>query len=301
MELRQLHTFKTVVETKGFTRAASALSYAQSSVTAQIQALEEELGVKLFDRLGKRVILTAAGERLLPYATQMLELQETILHTFVSDTIPSGTLSIGAPESLAAFRLPAIIRAYTHMYPDVKITLRPGVCWELRNLARSGELDIVFLLEPEVREPDLHIEILIHEPMAVIAPPDHSLAALPSVQTTDFHRYTFLHTEPGCSYRTLFEQHLRNYGIVPDASLEFWSIEAIKNCVLSGLGLAFLPLITVQQEIKDQRLVSLMWDDTDCRVATQMAYHKNKWLSPALQEFIQVVHAHVDEWKKEAL
>lgn len=71
MELRQLHTFKTVAEAKGFTRAASVLSYAQSSVTAQIQALEEELGVKLFDRLGKKVMLTAAGERLLPYAAQL--------------------------------------------------------------------------------------------------------------------------------------------------------------------------------------------------------------------------------------
>ncbi|WCN38469.1 LysR family transcriptional regulator [Aneurinibacillus uraniidurans] len=301
MELRQLHTFKTVVETKGFTRAAAALSYAQSSVTAQIQALEDELGVKLFDRLGKKIMLTTAGEQLLPYAIQMLDLHETALRAFTSHTVPSGTLTIGAPESLAAFRLPAIIRAYTQMYPDVKITLRPGVCWELRNLARSGELDIVFLLEPEVRELDLHIETLVHEPMTVVAPPDHILAARDSVQTENFHGHTFLHTEPGCSYRTLFEQQLRSCGITPDTSLEFWSIEAIKNCVLSGLGLAFLPLITVQQEIQDGRLIPLAWDDRACRVATQMAYHKNKWLSPALSEFINLVHTHTSGWRNAAL
>lgn len=300
MELRHLYTFKVVAEVKGFTKAAETLSYAQSSVTAQIQALEEELGTKLFDRLGKKVILTAAGEKLLPYALRMFELHDAAIQELTMDNIPAGTITIGAPESLAAFRLPAIIREYTRRYPHVKIILRPGVCWELRSFARSGELDVVFLLEPEAKEHDLHIETLVMEKMAIIAPPDHPLALLPAITAADIQEETMLHTEPGCSYRTLFEKYLSSFGVFPGTDLEFWSIEAIKNCVMSGLGLSFLPLITVEKEIAEGKLRALQWNDEPCRVATQMAYHKKKWLSPALQEFLKLVEQHAQTWNEKS-
>jgi DNA-binding transcriptional LysR family regulator len=300
MELRNLYTFKIVAEVKGFTKAAELLSYAQSSVTAQIQALEEELHTKLFDRLGKKVVLTAAGEKLLSYASRMLELHDEAIQAITSDIVPAGTLTIGAPESLATFRLPAIIQEYTSLFPQVKIILRPGLCWELRSMARSGEMDVVFLLEPEVTEQDLHIETLVIENMVIVAPPAHPLAQKTTVQTPELKGETFLHTEPGCSYRTLFEKHLNSHGIFPGDDLEFWSIEAIKHCVMSGLGLSFLPLITVEKEIAEGKLKSLTWDDTHCRVATQMAYHKKKWISPALKEFLALVHKHAQVWKKAA-
>ncbi|MFT9848928.1 LysR family transcriptional regulator [Aneurinibacillus sp. REN35] len=296
MELRHLHTFKVAAEVKGFTKAADILSYAQSSVTAQIQALEEELGMKLFDRLGKKVLLTSAGEKLLPYAQQMIELHDAAVQALTTSTVPAGTLTIGAPESLAAFRLPAIIREYTKRYPQVKITLRPGVCWELRGLARSGELDVVFLLEPETTEHDLEIQTLVMEKMAIISPPDHPLTKRQSITGEDLKEETLLHTEPGCSYRTLFERHLNSCGVFPASDLEFWSIEAIKNCVMSGLGLSFLPWITVEKEIADGTLRALNWNDESCRVATQLAYHKKKWISPALQEFLMLVETHARSW-----
>ncbi|MBN6186636.1 LysR family transcriptional regulator [Aneurinibacillus sp. BA2021] len=298
MELRHLQTFKIAAEVKGFTKAADILSYAQSSVTAQIQALEEELGTKLFDRLGKKVLLTEAGEKLLPYAQRMIELHDAAVQALTTSTVPAGTLTIGAPESLAAFRLPAIIRKYTKRFPQVKIILRPGVCWELRSLARSGEHDVVFLLEPEVTEHDLEIKTLVMEKMAIVSPPDHPLAQRESVTEEDIKEETFLHTEPGCSYRTLFEKHLNSCGIFPASDLEFWSIEAIKNCVMSGLGLSFLPWITIEKEIADGTLRALKWNDESCRVATQMAYHKKKWISPALQEFLNLVEQHARSWNQ---
>ncbi|MED0757237.1 LysR family transcriptional regulator [Aneurinibacillus thermoaerophilus] len=299
MELRNLHTFKVVAEVKGFTKAAELLSYAQSSVTAQIQSLEEELKTRLFDRLGKKVILTTAGEKLLSYATQILELHDAAIQAITSDSVPAGTLIIGAPESLAAFRLPAIIREYTTLYPQVKIILRPGVCWELRSLARNGELDVVFLLEPEAQEAVLYIETLATEKMVIIAPPEHPLATGKNIKTPELKNETFLHTEPGCSYRTLFEAHLNSCGVFPGSDLEFWSIEAIKNCVMSGLGLSFLPLITVEKEIMEGKIAALDWDDSACRVATQMAYHKKKWLSPALKEFLSLVGQHAKRWRQQ--
>ena len=298
MELRYLFTFIVVVEVGSFTRAANKLGYAQSSVSAQIQALETELEIPLFDRLGKNIILTDAGQRLLPYAHEITKMHNFAKEAIRLDNAFSGTLTIGAPESLAAFRLPGIIRDYKSLYPEVKIILKPSVCWELHNHIRSGELDLAFWLQPETEDGDLHIETLVHEKMALIAPPGHPLVPCGHVEPAHLKDEIILHTEPGCTYRTLFEQHLNSHGIFPNPDLEFWSIEAIKNCVMSGLGLSFLPLITVQNELREGKLMLLAWDDKPQRLATQIAYHKKKWISPTLREFLLLVEQHAAEWRQ---
>ncbi|AFH59340.1 LysR family transcriptional regulator [Paenibacillus caseinilyticus] len=299
MESRYLFTFLVVVEMGSFTRAAAQLGYAQSSVTAQIQALEAELEAPLFDRIGKKILITDAGRRLLPYAQEISRLHTLAKDALRSDAELAGTLAIGAPESLAAFRLPEILREYRERYPKVKITLKPGGCWTLRDLTRSGELDLTFLLQPETEDKDLFIRTLVQERMALVAPPAHPLAASQRVEPLDLQGETILHTEPGCTYRAMFEQHLHHHGVFPDPDLEFYSIETIKNCVMSGLGLSFLPWITVRNEIREGKLAGLAWDDRPQRPATQIAYHTKKWRSPALHEFLALVDKHAERWRKE--
>lgn len=299
MESRHLFTFLVVVETGSFTRAAQKLDYAQSSITAQIQALESELGLPLFDRIGKKIMLTDAGRRLLPYAQEIAKIHSMAKDALHAEAEVSGSLKIGAPESLAAFRLPEIIREFRLRYPEVQIILQPGQCLELRERVRSGELDVAFLLQPEVEDRDLHIETLVQEPMALVAPADHPLQTKKEVQPADLKDQTILHTESGCSYRTLFEHYLNSHGVFPDPNLEFWSIEAIKQCVISGLGLSFLPLIAVRTELREGKLVKLNWDDVSQRVATQLAYHQKKWRSPALAEFLELIQTYAKRWRSE--
>ncbi|WP_042198655.1 LysR family transcriptional regulator [Paenibacillus camerounensis] len=297
MESRHLFTFLVVVEAGSFTRAAQKLDYAQSSITAQIQALEIELGQPLFDRIGKKIMLTDAGRRLLPYAQEISRMHALAEGALRSETELSGVLRIGAPESLAAFRLPGIIKEFRMSHPQVRITLKPGVCWELTEMARTGELDLVFLLQPDTEYKDLTCETLIQVEMTLVAPLDHPLTALQEVMPLDLKQETILHTEAGCTYRTLFERHLNSHGVYPDPNLEFWSIEAIKQCVMSGLGISFLPLITVRNELSEGKLARLNWNDESQRVATQMAYHNKKWVSPALDEFLAIVQIHAAEWR----
>lgn len=296
MELRQLFTFIAVVETGSFTRAATQLSYAQSSVTAQIQALESELETPLFNRLGNKTVLTDAGQRFLPYAQEI-----TRMHTMAKDAIRfqsefSGTITIGAPESLAAFRLPDIIRDYKRLYPDVSIILKPGLCWEMGDRIRSGELDLAFRMTLESEERDLYTKTLIRERMALIAAPDHRLASKGNFEPVDLKDEVILCTEPGCLYRIMFEQALAKHGIFPNPGLEFWSLEAIKNCVMSGLGISFLPLVAVRKELREGKLAQLDWDDEPQRFDTQIAYHKNKALTPPLREFLVLTERHAARW-----
>ncbi|MDT3424752.1 DNA-binding transcriptional LysR family regulator [Paenibacillus forsythiae] len=213
MESRHLFTFLVVVEAGSFTRAAQKLDYAQSSITAQIQALESELGQPLFDRIGKKITLTDAGRRLLPYAQEISK-----MHAMAEDALRSpsgigGSLKIGAPESLAAFRLPGIIREYRERFPQVEMILKPGFCWDLRGMIRSGEVDLAFLLQPESEDRELHAETLVQEEMALVAPVNHRLAHRALVEPLDLKEETILHTETGCSYRLLFEQHLNRHGV----------------------------------------------------------------------------------------
>ncbi|RAL26608.1 LysR family transcriptional regulator [Thermoflavimicrobium daqui] len=300
MELRQLYTFKVVAELKGFTKAAEKLGYAQSSVTAQIQALEEELKTPLFDRLGKRIALTEAGKRLLPYALTLLQTHDEAKKVVQAGHEPSGTLIIGAPETLASFRLPEVIQKYKQLYPQVRITLKPGVCWEMRNLLRRGELDVAFLLEPIVEDGDLNIEALVTEQMGLIASTNHPLSTRSKVEIEDLIQETFLQTESGCSYRSIFEGYLCENGIKVDSDLEFWSIEAIKNCVYAGLGIAYLPLVTCMKEVMEGKLTLLNWGDTIEPVVTQLAYHKHKWMTPALKAWNKLVREYAVSWRLES-
>lgn len=128
-------------------------------------------------------------------------------------------MTIGAPESLAAFRLPEIIREFRSKFPQVKFILKPGVCWEFPDLIRSGGLDLAFLLQPENNDQDLITIILVQEKMALIAPPDHYLVNYDYVEPEDLKNETLLHTEPGCNYRELFEQQLNSRGIFPNPDL----------------------------------------------------------------------------------
>ncbi|RXT13717.1 LysR family transcriptional regulator [Ammoniphilus sp. CFH 90114] len=298
MEFRQLHTFLTLAEIRGFTRTAEWLGYAQSSVTAQIQALEEELGVKLFDRLGKKVVLTEAGEKLLPVAQEIQRLHDYAKELVRDSKEPSGTLVIGATESLAAYRLPPIIQSYRQRFPQVKLILRPGFCSELRNDVREGKLDMSFLLGPEVPSTDLILETLALEKMVLIAPNDHRLIGTKGIDAHDLQKEMILHTEPGSSYRMSFEQYLKSHNILEHQSGDFWNIEAIKSCVISGLGISYLPKFTIESELRENKLSELDWKDPIPAVSMHMTYHKSKVISPALREWMNLVLEHAKLWQE---
>ena len=289
MELKHLNTFRVLARELNFSKAAETLNYAQSSVTAHIQALEDELGVPLFERLGKRVVLTGAGQRLLASAEKMLALAAEIKHIVPSSEIPSGTLTIGAHESQCTYRLPPILREFRSRYPQVQLIFRPIVSdRDSQAMLVQGALDAAFLLELPVKPDQLLVEPLVEEQIMLLTHPEHRLVRCPRVFPADLDGETIFTTEQGCSYRQLFEQSLLAAGVYPGAKIEFAGIEGIKQCVMAGLGIAVLPEMTVSQEIARGQLVPLAWQGPDFQVITQVAWHKDKWISPALKAFLEI-------------
>lgn len=286
VEQRQLKIFRAVARTLSFTRSAEELGYVQSNVTAQVKALEGELGVPLFDRLGRRVVLTDAGRTLLGYAERILDLHEEARGALSGGGEPSGSLTLSAPETLFTYRLPRLLRRFGERFPDVRLTLRPTPYSDLEARVADGSLDVAFLLSVPVRFVALEAEALAEEPLLVLASPDHPLVLSEGAGPEDLEGEQVLLTEAGCSYRNVFERVLSEAGVNPAKTLEFDSVEAIKQCVIAGMGVAVLPAVAVEAELRRGELASLPWSGPKLAVFTQVLRHKDKWLSPALEAFL---------------
>ncbi|WP_406059287.1 LysR family transcriptional regulator [Streptomyces sp. NBC_01077] len=291
MELRLLATFEKVATVLSFTRAATELGYAQSSVTGQIRSLESSLGVELFERLGSRIRLTEAGERLLPYARGMAELAEEARTAVTATADPTGTIAVGTMESLTSYRLPPLLEYFHHRYPGVRLTLRPTLGDETRQALRQGTYDVGFLMEPETEHEGLESEVLAPEPLVLVAGPGHPLAGRTELTAADVAGAQLVGTEPGCPYRDLFERELREWS---PPFMEFGTIEATKRGVAAGLGVALLPRVTVTEELTSGTLVELAWE-TPFTLFTQLAWRRGKRLPAHVRLFVEQARRLVSE------
>ncbi|HWJ80113.1 MAG TPA: LysR family transcriptional regulator [Niallia sp.] len=286
MEIKQLITFKHAAENLNFTQTAKKLNFAQSSVTAQIKTLEEEIGKPLFERLGKRLILTNAGEQFKNYAEKMIHLSEEAITIINGDDEISGTLTIGAQESQCTYRLPTILKAFKSTFPKVKLVFKPAHSDEMaRKQLMEGILDVAFIMDQRKPEGSLRVEELMKEELKLVVSSNHPNSVF-SMDT--WQQETFLLTESGCSYRNILEEILNAHGIYPIDKIEFVSIEAIKQCVIAGLGVALLPEMVVKRELEEKRMKILQWDAALPNLYTQIAWHKDKYMSPSLNEFIKL-------------
>ena len=294
MDLRQLNTFITLSTIKNFTKTADLLGYAQSSITAQIKQLEEELGTRLFDRIGRSVTLTSAGEQLIPYAEKMIALSSNMKNMLAPCESIKGSIVIGAAESLCITRLSGIIKSYKSLYPQVDIYLKLLDCHQFLPLLSRNSIDIAFTIGTRIHS-DFLMEPLAHpEPVCVFSAPSHPLAKKESVCAKDFDQEPFILTETGCYYRGAFLEDLSRYQITPKIILETGSIQAIKEMSASGLGLCLLPEIAAKREIKSKELIPLCFLN-NYDICSQILYHKDKWLSPALSAFLVLAQSHWED------
>ncbi|WP_078882473.1 LysR family transcriptional regulator [Streptomyces rimosus] len=289
MDTRLLRTFTTLARTGSFTAAAAELHLAQSTVTVQIRALEKDLRVRLFDRLPSGAVLTDTGARLLERAQQLLDAEDRLHHEAHTAAPIQGSVTLGASESLCAYRLPLAVAALSRDLPTVEIHMRAvGTPSEASEQLKSGRVDVSLLLEPRTDIPHLETEVIGHEPLALVAAPGH-----PSVETQasphhpselgelgELKQQTFFLLEEGCSYSDDFARQLLAMPGEPPRITRFGSIEAVRACVEAGLGLALLPVVSVAADLASGRLRTLR---NFPEVPILMLRHRSRWTSPAAQ------------------
>src|SRR5581483_4932643 len=242
MQLKHLRTFVAVAGTLNLTRAAERLHLAQSSISEQIQSLENDIGTAMFDRSRRKWTLTPAGERLLEYASTLVTLSEEARGAALDAArVVAGRVVVGGIESLCAERLPPLILKYCADFPAVRVTLRGGKTDDLHGGLKSGELDVYFTFGSASQERGVRSEDVANEPIVLVGPPDHRLSARREAALDELAHESFLVTINGCPVRAAFEQAFARNAKRPRIVAEFASIAAMRSMVEEGAGWALMP------------------------------------------------------------
>ena len=281
MDLSGLRIFTAVVRAGGVTRAAERLHRVQSNVTTRIRQLEEELGVSLFIRNGKRLHLAPAGRVLLDYADRLLALADEARDA-VQDSRPRGVLRLGAMESTAAIRLPGPLAEYHRRYPAVALELRTGNPQQLATYILAGELDAALVAEPIVDGPFEHAPAFVEELVIV------GVASHPPIGKTSGVPRTMVAFERGCPHRKRLEDWYASRGEMPERTIELGSYHAMLGCVAAGMGVALLPRSVLSTFPESKRLFVHELPSGKNRAATLLIWRKGT-ASPKIQALKEVL------------
>lgn len=282
MELRNLKTFIRTAELKNFTRAAESLGYAQSTVTAQVEALEKELGMPLFIRNGRRVVLSSAGEELLTYAYRFRALEEETRIHFDRNGTAAGHLTVGMVESVSASEYVKGIASYLKKYPEVDLKVTVDTTIRLLEALKKGEIDAAVLLDRPVADGEFQILYRKPEKICFFACSGSKYEGNVSVSLKDLEKEPWLLTEKGCNYRKELEEELASRGIFIGSRLEMGSTRTLIDFVSGGLGISLLPEFDLKEELLRGRIVRIPVSDYEMEMELQILVSGKRWKSPAL-------------------
>lgn len=289
MELKYLQTFRAIVDEGGFSKAAEKLNYTQSAITFQIGQLEQELSATLFEKIGRRMVLTKAGEHLVPYVDEILQSVEKLRFFEENLSECQGNLNIGVGESLLCYRLPSILKEFHRRAPKSRLFLRSMNCYDIRSELLNGTLDLgVFYEDVGGFGSKLTAHSLGSYPMSLVASPETKRLCPDFITPDRAIPASFIINEKKCIFRQIFDQYIREKSIILDHTIELWSIPTIINLVKNDVGVSFLPTFTVQTEIDAGELVEIPTDLEEKTITAVCAHHKNKWISPLMQLFIDL-------------
>lgn len=286
--ITQLTTFLEITEQGSFSAAANSLGYAQSTVTTQIKQLEEELDCQLFDRLGKTIILTSQGRRLIAYAEKMLQLEREIRLEVSDEDAPTGILKIGVSESLCYSRIPEVLVEYKKQIPGIEIQLTFITHDTFPDMLQKGELDLVYTINPDIEDERLTLLYRKAELLSFFVSPDHPLIGK-KIKENNLEGYPLLLTGHNCNFRHMLLTDLSNCGVDSKILLETNSKEVLKQFASNGLGVAFIPDVTAVRELENRTLKRLDWKGNSFPVYSQVFVHKDKHIGKAISSLVDII------------
>lgn len=289
MDIRHFKTFKSIIEEGNFSNAAKKLGYTQSTVTSQIQQLEQELSIKLFEKIGRNMVLTALGKELIPYTNELLETVKKIESIGKYGDKITGELKIAVPESLMSYKLQKVLSLFKEKAPNVKLSIITLNCYAIKNILSMGEIDIGLMYNVVTPNDNLTTIQLADFDLALVCSPLFQEDNFDFYKPNQYVNTSLIINEVESIYRKILEGYFHDNNIKLNNTIELWSIEAIKKCVASNLGISFLPRFTVEEELENGKLKELEIGCSDTKVTAIYAYHKNKWISPAMSLFMQLV------------
>lgn len=289
MEMQEMKTFVAVARFGSFSRAAEHLGYSQGAVTIQVRNLEEELGIRLLDRINKKITLTNRGKIFYDHAITILNECEKAKAAVLEESELSGELRIGTIDSLCLSSLPTRLDTFCKEYPRTRVSVITDTPYKLFELLSKNELDLVYLLDNRIDDPHLITLELQTVPVIFTAAAGHPLDDGKNHTLIELSAYPFLFTEPNASYRKNLDNELRNQNIPLMPAFETSSPSLILAMLKKGGYISFLPKFSIEQEVHRQKLVQIPVPNFTPEILLQVLYHKEKWVTREMQAFINLL------------
>lgn len=288
MDFEQLNAFLEVARNASFSRAAKKLFRTQPAISAQIRALEDDIGARLFDRTGGRVTLTAGGKLFLEYAQDALQSQRSIVRALAEVTrTPRGVLVVSANEATCLYILPQVFAQFKRKYPRVSVSITRNERSRTLEAVLSQEVDFGVTAQP-VTDPRLTIVPVHQDEMVVIAPVGHPLAARRSTPLAQVAAFPLILPKQGRT-RDAIDQLFTARHLKPEISMELDSNEIIKRFTAAGVGVGFLARSNTTAEHAAGLLAVVELEDARIARDLVLIYRKDKSLSRAAQAFIEIM------------
>jgi DNA-binding transcriptional LysR family regulator len=289
--LDQLRILKAIAAEGSFKRAADTLYVSQPAVSLQVQNLEKQLNVPLFDRGGRKAQLTEAGYLLLSYGDKIITLcQETCRAIEDLQNLQGGTLIVGASQTTGTYLLPRMIGLFRQKYPEVSVQLQVHSTRRTSWGVANGQVDLAIIggEVPQELQEVLRVIPYADDELALILPIFHPLAKVEMIQKEDLYRLKFITLDSQSTIRKVIDKVLTRYDIDTKrlrVEMELNSIEAIKNAVQSGLGAAFVSVTAIEKELQMQLLHRARIKDVEIRRTLSVIMNPNRYRSKAAEAF----------------
>lgn len=283
MTFRHLSIFVAVCDEGTMTAAAEKLFIAQPSVSQAISELESNYGVRLFERLGRRLYITTAGEKLLSYARHILNLAEQAQQE-LRRLVKSGVIRLGASITIGTCLLGSMVQSFLCQYPDVEIMTTVDNTKIIEELLLTDRIDLG-LVEGPIHSDDIVEAPFSSDKLVLICPPEHPLAVKGKAVAADLNNAAFIMRERGSGTREVFEAALASAGLKWRTTGTYNNTEAIKNAVAKGLGIAVISCLTVEKEVQSVELAAVEIDGLSLSRKFNLISHKNKFFTQAMLDF----------------
>lgn len=287
MEIRNLYTFLQVASIQNFTQASRILGYSQSNVSAQIQQLEADVGAKLFDRIGRGVVLTQYGQQLVPYAQQMVTLAGQMNSLLWNERDMVGVLRLGMVESLFDICFDRMILRYTERFPKIKVDLTLEATPQLLEMLKKGQLDVACLIDDPLLNRDYSVHYKKAVELAVVAGPKNSLAQEDNLSIQQLNGEKFILMEDNAPYTAHFHHALVMNQVDIRLFLTLQSARMARHLVEDSNYLSFLPLYAVKNSVASGKIIPLKLKEYTEIQYIQIILHNGKILTPQIQGFLE--------------